>query len=62
MSIAQATLQFVKEHRNDDVKALLLQASRYPDVDMRSAVQQIEGPQQFPGEKCPVVLPVCVSQ
>lgn len=43
MSIAQATLQFVKEHRNDDVKALLLQASRYPDVDMRSAVQQIEG-------------------
>ncbi|MBR5150242.1 MAG: SAM-dependent methyltransferase, partial [Bacteroidaceae bacterium] len=43
MFIAQATLQFVKEHRNDDVKALLLQASRYPDVDMRSAVQQIEG-------------------
>ena len=37
------TSEFVKKHRNDDVRTLALQAARYPDVDMREAVTQIEG-------------------
>ena len=39
----QETLKFIAEHRNDDVRTLALQAARYPDVDMREAVTQIEG-------------------
>ena len=39
----QETLKFIAEHRNDDVRTLALQAARYPDVDMREAVMQIEG-------------------
>ena len=37
------TLKFIAEHRNDDVRTLALQAARYPSVDMREAVMQIEG-------------------
>ena len=37
------TLKFIAEHRNDDVRTLALQASRYPNVDIRCAVTQIEG-------------------
>lgn len=37
------TLDFVEKHRNDDVRTLALQAGRYPGVDMRTAVTQIEG-------------------
>ena len=37
------TLKFIAEHRNDDVRTLALQAARYPGVDMREAVTQIEG-------------------
>lgn len=36
-------MDFVSEHCNDDVRKLALQADRYPDVDMRKAVTQIEG-------------------
>ncbi len=39
----EATLKFIREHRNDNVCTLALQAKRYPDVDMRYAVTQIEG-------------------
>ena len=41
--IDEATLAFIKEHRNDDVRNLALQAARYPEVDMRVAATQIEG-------------------
>ena len=41
-----ATIEFIALHRNDDVRTLALQAKRYPAVDMREAVTQIEGWQQ----------------
>lgn len=41
--IDEATLAFIKEHRNDDARNLALQAARYPEVDMRVAATQIEG-------------------
>ena len=41
-----ATIEFIAQHRNDDVRTLALQAKRYPTVDMREAVVQIEGWQQ----------------
>ncbi len=37
------TYKFILEHRGDDVRKLALQAARYPGVDMRVAVTQIEG-------------------
>lgn len=40
MSIQQ---QFIKEHREDDVRELVLRAGRYPGIDMRSAAVQISG-------------------
>ena len=40
------TRDFVEQHRNDDVRMLALQAKRYPGVDIREAVVQIEGWQQ----------------
>lgn len=40
-----ATLSFVREHDRDDVRRLALQASRYPGVDMRWALDQIAGRQ-----------------
>ena len=43
MTMDKNTSDFVKRHRNDDVRTLALQAARYPDVDMREAVTQIEG-------------------
>ena len=42
--IDEATLAFIKEHCNDDVRGLALQATRYSQVDMRVAATQIEGP------------------
>ena len=47
-----ATIEFIREHRNDDVRTLALQAGRYPTVDMRKAVVQIEG-WQHAREKLP---------
>ena len=35
--------EFIREHRNDDVRQLALQAARYPDIDMQQALQQIAG-------------------
>ena len=34
---------FIQEHREDDVRQLALQASRYPDIDMSFALTQIAG-------------------
>ena len=35
--------RFIKEHRDDDIRQLALQAGRYPDVDMPTALTQIAG-------------------
>lgn len=40
------TIEFIAQHRNDDVRTLALQSKRYPTVDIREAVVQIEGWQQ----------------
>ena len=34
---------FVREHRDDDVRALMLRADRYPEVDVRAAAVQVQG-------------------
>ena len=52
MKIPEATCRFIAEHRNDDVKALALQSSRHPDVDMLLALTQIEA-WQHATEKLP---------
>ena len=39
----EATKQFITEHRTSDTRTLALQAARYPTVDMRQAITQIEG-------------------
>lgn len=41
--LSTETKEFIKEHRNEDPRALALQAKRYPAVDMREAAAQIEG-------------------
>ena len=47
MAILDAsTKEFIEQHRNDDVRTLALQGKRYPAVDIREAVTQIEGWQQ----------------
>ena len=48
----QETTDFITAHRNDDVRRLALQAQRYPNVDMRQAITQIEG-WQLAKEKLP---------
>lgn len=40
-----ATQAFIREHSDDDVRQLALQAARQPDVDMTLALQQISGRQ-----------------
>mgnify|MGYP006909888970 CR=1 FL=1 len=37
------TWQFICAHRTEDVRALALQARKYPQVDMAAAVVQIAG-------------------
>ena len=34
---------FVREHRDEDVRALMLRADRYPEVDVRAATVQVQG-------------------
>ncbi len=43
MEIDENTLCFIREHRNDDVRVLALQAHRYPSIDMSAALTQIAG-------------------
>ena len=45
MNIDDKTQQFVLRHADDDVRQLALQSSRWPDVDMTVALQQIAGRQ-----------------
>ena len=41
--INQATLDFIRQHKDDDVRKLAFLASKYPDVDMPFALDQIRG-------------------
>ena len=34
---------FIREHRDEDVRALMLRADRYPQVDVRAAAVQVQG-------------------
>ena len=39
-------VSFAREHRDDDPLRLLLQQQKYPDIDVRLVVQQLEGQRQ----------------
>ena len=39
----QATLDFIQQHRTDDVRRLALQGGRHPEVDIHYALEQIAG-------------------
>ncbi|MDD3036854.1 SAM-dependent methyltransferase [Bacteroides sp.] len=52
IQISQVTQVFIREHQTDDVRALALQAKKYPDVDMPTAITQIAG-RQVATEKIP---------
>ena len=41
--INQTTLDFIRQHRTDDVRRLALQGAKYPEVDMHAALEQIAG-------------------
>lgn len=43
MYLSSETVLFIREHRNDDIRSLALQAKKYPQVDMSSAIIQIAG-------------------
>ena len=53
--MTRAFIDFVNAHQDEDTARLLLSAARYPDIDMPSAVQQIEG-LQTAREKWPSLL------
>lgn len=42
----QATLEFICQHRHDDIRQLALQGRKYPEVDMTYALEQIAGRQK----------------
>lgn len=50
--LSQETKDFISKHRNEDIRSLALQAKRYPGIDVREAVAQIEG-WQLAKEKLP---------
>lgn len=39
----EATIQYIKKHRNDNVRTLALKGTKSPDIDMLMALTQIEG-------------------
>lgn len=41
--INQATLDFIRQHQDDDVRQLAFLGSKYPEVDMPFALDQIRG-------------------
>ena len=43
VQISDATRQFISDHRTEDTRKLALQTSRFPDVDMPFALDQIAG-------------------
>lgn len=45
IQISPETQLFIREHSSDDVRALALQAKKYPDIDMPTAIIQIAGRQ-----------------
>lgn len=45
MKLSQQTIDFIRNQAHEDVRALALQAHKYPDVDMRAAMVQIAGRQ-----------------
>lgn len=51
----QATREFIATHITDDVYTLSLKAKRYPDVDMRLALRQIESRQRY-AKKLPEIV------
>ena len=52
IQISPATQVFIHEHQADDVRTLALQAKKYPNVDMPTAITQIAG-RQVATEKIP---------
>lgn len=46
----QEAITFAQAHRGEDAVRLMLQRDRYPEVDMRLAVQQLEGMAQAPAK------------
>ena len=52
MQLSPETLRFIKEHQQDDVRQLALQARKHPLVDMPAAIMQIAG-RQTAAEKIP---------
>lgn len=52
MQISEETRQFIKEHAQEDVRQLALQAKKFPGVDMGTAIVQIAG-RQAAAEKIP---------
>ena len=45
LQLSDATLQFIREHKDCDTRGLALTAARHPEVDMIQALQQIAGRQ-----------------
>ena len=43
MKVNQATLDFIQQHRTDDVRKLALQGAKHTEVDMTYALEQIAG-------------------
>ena len=52
MQISPETQQFIREHQADNIRTLALQASKYPNIDMPTAITQIAG-RQIAAEKIP---------
>ncbi len=52
IQISPETQLFIREHSSDDVRALALQAKKYPDINMPTAITQIAG-RQVAAEKIP---------
>ena len=52
IQISPETQLFIREHSSDDVRALALQAKKYPDIDMPTVITQIAG-RQVAAEKIP---------
>lgn len=50
MQLSPSTLDFIRTHSEEDVRALALQARKYPEVDMSAAIIQIAGRQSAAGK------------
>lgn len=45
VELSPQTIHFIRTHAKDDVRALALQSSKYPDIDIPAAIVQIAGRQ-----------------